>query len=75
MITPLYREVYHMGEQVIVRCPECGGIRRGGGVWAEATERCICRSRKAQELPPDLANGGHLAHPWSFAELVGRGDK
>ncbi len=65
-----------MGEQPIVRCEECGGIRRGGGAWVDDTERCICRRRAARsELPADLANGGHLAHPWSFAELVGRGDK
>jgi len=64
-----------MREQAIVRCVECGGIRRGGDEWVDATDRCLCGRTKRSELPPDLANGGHLAHPWSFAELVGRGDK
>ena len=69
-------------DSAVTRCEECGGIIRGYGEWIEAVAVCICQSarhpsqgRKRDALPADLSHGGHLANPWSFAELSGRGDK
>jgi hypothetical protein len=70
------------GEREVHRCEDCGGIIRGYGEWVEAVAVCICTNArhpsqgvKRDGLPADLSHGGHLANPWAFSELVGRGDK